>query len=125
MICRLYAFSDKKNGAQLEDSPCPPIKEVFASQVEKAIAMVRRGFPIPVYREEYPKLCEIDFVLATDLHPLTRSLEISIQKWNEIGSEEYQRKQLESKITQRMDIPFSRFVRSHLSKEKPQMPDAS
>ena len=79
LICRLFAFAAKQNGARIEYSPCLLIE----LHDPKAVALARRLVPgtitIPVYPQAYQRLCAIDFALATDLHPLTDSLAIALR----------------------------------------------
>ena len=121
MICRLYAFSGKRANEQIHYAPCPRIRDHYAVEVVEARRLVAAGLAIPLYKDQFPRLCELDFVLATDLHPLTRSVEIAIQHWPAIISGEYQQKlaQGKSPTSKRLRVPFSRYVRWYLDSENP------
>ena len=121
LICRLYAFSGKKVDQQIHYSPCPRIRDHYTTEVANARRLIAEGLTIPLYKEQYPYLCELDFVLATDLHPLTRSVEIAIEHWPAIVTGDYQQKtgQAKSTTSKRLRIPFSRYVRWYLDGEMP------
>ena len=109
MICRLFAFSAKTTNQETQYCPCKMIQNHYAEKVSRACLLVKNGFPIPIYKESYQRMQLIDFVLATDLHPLTRSIEIALKNYNRIDisetTEEYH--YLSRNFT------FSKFVREH------------
>ncbi len=112
MICRLYSFSGKIESQGICFQPCPKIQEHFPKEVTFAQLLLKDNLEIPIYSEVYTKLCEIDFILATDFHPLTRSIEIALEQCKDIENETYQEKQ--KKLGQNKIVPFAQFVRNHI-----------
>ena len=115
-ICRLYAFSCKNTHGNAQYFPCPQIVSYYTKEMAIAENLFQEVNPLPVAQLEFNKLCEIDFVLATDLHPLTRSTELALENFSSIEIGSYQKKQ-EQRKSIKMAIPFSKLVRSHLQKK--------
>ncbi len=78
-ICRLFAFSGKRQGSETKYCPCLRIQGQYPEETRIAQQYVSQGLILPIYNEEFSKICKIDFLLATDLHPLTRSIEIALE----------------------------------------------
>ncbi|NUM34108.1 MAG: YkgJ family cysteine cluster protein [Candidatus Brocadiae bacterium] len=79
-ICRTFAFSGKKVGNEIKYSPCLRIQHQCPDETRIAQEYISQGLIVPVYNEEYAKICQIDFLLATDMHPLIRSIEIALSE---------------------------------------------
>ncbi len=108
-ICRMYSFSGKEKDGCVEFQPCQKIQQHFASQTQRSQILIQEGLALPIYAEEYQKLCQIDFILATDFHPLTRSIELALKEADAIQSGFYQNRQKDCDPKS-----FSKFIRNHL-----------
>lgn len=115
LICRLYSFSGKAIPEEkMTYISCPQIKTYYGIKVSKAIELIENGFPIATYKEEYPKICKLDLILATDFHPITRSLEIALENMVDIENGIYQRKKEESDLSSMIAVPFGDLIRNSI-----------
>jgi Fe-S-cluster containining protein len=112
LICRLFAFSARRAASAIEYLPCQLIARHMSARVAAAQLFVRQGVSLPVYADIHPRLRAIDFLLATDLHPLTDSVELALRHWDEMEHGQYP--QVDSR-DDRFAIPFSCIVRKHLT----------
>lgn len=114
LICRLFAFSARRVPDVLYYEACKAIRQQHVQKVELANQLIRQGLAIPIYHDVYLRLQKIDFWLATDQHPLTRSIEIALEKQNQIACGEYQQAHLQHPDSQSLAVPFSKWLRQHL-----------
>lgn len=117
LICRLFAFSAREISGTIRYEPCQMIARHYPSEVERADRLMQREVSIPIYKEVYQRLKDIAPVLATDLHPLMRSVELALERYKDLISGEYQGVQNED--SQELAIPFSRAVREHFARLQP------
>ena len=101
-ICRMYGFSVHKKKLKTKYLPCPRVKEYYTKEMKEVQKLIKENI-LPIYEKEYKKLCELDFKLATDLHPLITSIEIALENSEKIASGFYE-----------PQSDFTNFVRSRL-----------
>lgn len=110
LICRMFSFCCKKSPQGLELQACTQIADYFSKEVVLANQLLQHGLDLPIYVEEYNKLCRVDFMLATDFHPLDRSVEIALESADQIKNGTYQNQSPHSNTV----LSFKEFIRSHL-----------
>lgn len=116
LICRLFAFSARIENGQLCYFPCKMIQKCYSYQVADVERRMNKDFPIPIYKKIQQKLQAIDFILATDLHPVRRSVEIATQYQQQIATGEYQEQQIAMRNSKNFASPFSNTIREYLCK---------
>ena len=79
LICRLFGFAANLKGDINEFSTCKKIEIQMPTQVRKAFEFTQKGGDVPVYQKIAAQIQEIDFHLATDYHPFSKSVEIAIE----------------------------------------------
>lgn len=114
LICRMYSFCAKKNKEKIEFQACPPITEHYGKELALTDKLLELGLDLPIYLDEYNKLCQIDFMLATDFHPLERSIDIALESYSAIEDGSYYD---QPTIPQNNVTPFKEFIRNHLLRE--------
>jgi len=80
LICRLFGFSATINKyGQPVLSTCKIIKTEQATAYQNANEAIRQGLPIPVMRNYYSKLANIDHRLTEKLYPINQAILYAIQ----------------------------------------------
>ncbi|PTB96833.1 hypothetical protein C9994_05590 [Marivirga lumbricoides] len=80
LICRLFGYgAGKDKYGQLRLVTCKIIKEQQLENYEKAIEMLKRNEPVPVFSDYYKKLMQIDFRLANQMLPINEAIEVAIE----------------------------------------------
>lgn len=111
LICRLFAFSARRVRGVAEYAPCRLIERHLPTRVALAGRLLAEGLPLPIYSDVHPRMRSIDFALATDLHPLTDSVELALRHWQEIGNGQ----PLPLPDSRHaLALPFSTMVRDHI-----------
>lgn len=81
LICRLFGFSasfDKYGNQRL--STCSIIKTEKSDAFEKAENWIREGKPLPVMRNYYYRLCNIDHQLTHQFYPINTAIRLAIEE---------------------------------------------
>ncbi len=78
LICRMFGFSAHQKKNKREFSSCSLIENEMPEKVKVAQRLTQSGFPVPIYQEVAKEAQKIDFDLATDYHPFSRSVEIAL-----------------------------------------------
>ena len=90
LICRLFGFSanrDRYN--KVVFSTCSKIENEMPEKVKVARALTRTGLDVPIYQDIAQQIQEIDFYMATDYHPFSRSVQIAVDNYDSIMSGEF------------------------------------
>ena len=80
-ICRLFGFSatfDKYGNKRL--STCSVIKSETPAAYEKAVAWIEDGNQVPVMRNYYYRLCNIDHRLTQKFYPINTAIRLAIEE---------------------------------------------
>lgn len=81
LICRLFGFSatfDKYGNKRL--STCSIIKKEQTVAYEKAENWIQEGKPVPVMRNYYYHLCNIDHRLTDKFYPINTAIRLAIEE---------------------------------------------
>jgi uncharacterized protein len=81
LVCRLFgnAASRDKNG-DLKFVTCKLIKENNHGAVELATDLLQRNKYVPVFSDYYRKLYQVDFKLASQIHPINTAIAIALEE---------------------------------------------
>lgn len=80
LICRLFGFSAMRNkSGDLIFLTCKIIKENFKSEFEKAQKLLKTSKTIPVMRDYYMMLYNVDLNLASKYYPINEAVKRAIE----------------------------------------------
>ena len=93
LICRLFGFSaNRTRKKEIVFSTCSKIESAMPHQVEKARKLAKAGLDLPVYQDIASTIQEIDFDMATDYHPFSKSVDIALEKYDDIMSNQFSKR---------------------------------
>ncbi|WP_372365849.1 YkgJ family cysteine cluster protein [Candidatus Uabimicrobium sp. HlEnr_7] len=92
LICRLFGFSANRNRQQkIIFATCTKIEQEMPEKVKVARILTAKGLDVPIYQDIAQEIQDIDFVMATDYHPFSKSVKIAMDNYDSIMQDNFQK----------------------------------